>query len=85
MPLGRNEGGKIDLGALGLADDDSSIAPNLRPLAIVEAVARAGVPVTPTQVNQAIGLPKQTLHRQGRPACHQGHAPGLLVENSTWL
>jgi len=30
---------------------------------ILEAVSRYGVPVTPTEVNRTIGLPKQTLHR----------------------
>ncbi len=62
MPLGRDFGGNVDLGELGIAAE-GSIAPNLRPMAIAEAVARAGVPVTPTQVNQELGLPKQTLHR----------------------
>lgn len=63
MPLGRKGGQKIDLGTFGLEEDEGAIPPNLRPLAIVEAVAQAGVPVTPTQVNQTLGLPKQTLHR----------------------
>lgn len=35
----------------------------MRLLAILEEVARLGVPATPTEVNKAIGLPKQTLHR----------------------
>ena len=30
---------------------------------VPEAVARAGVPVTPTEVNARIGLPKPTIHR----------------------
>lgn len=38
-------------------------APNLRLLLVLEEVARVGVPATPTQINQNIGLPKQTLHR----------------------
>ena len=30
---------------------------------VIEEIARAGVPVTPTDVNAAIGLPKPTIHR----------------------
>nr|WP_216366912.1 IclR family transcriptional regulator [Halovulum dunhuangense] len=30
---------------------------------VIEEIARAGVPVTPTEVNAAIGLPKPTIHR----------------------
>lgn len=46
-------------------DDESAskTAPNMRLLAIVEAIAEAGVPVTPTEVNQKLGLPKPTIHR----------------------
>lgn len=36
---------------------------SLRLLLILEEVARVGVPTTPTEINRAIGLPKQTLHR----------------------
>jgi len=35
----------------------------MRLLAILEEIARLGVPATPTEVNKAIGIPKQTLHR----------------------
>ena len=35
----------------------------LRTLVILEEVARAGAPVTPTEINRAIGLPKPTIHR----------------------
>lgn len=45
-------------------DDTESTTPrNLRFLLILEEVARVGVPMTPTEINQNIGLPKQTLHR----------------------
>lgn len=37
--------------------------PSLRLLLILERVARAGVPVTPTAVNEELGLPKPTIHR----------------------
>jgi DNA-binding IclR family transcriptional regulator len=36
---------------------------SLRLLLILEEVARVGIPATPTEINRAIGLPKQTLHR----------------------
>lgn len=36
---------------------------SMRLLLILEEAARIGVPVTPTEINRAIGLPKQTLHR----------------------
>lgn len=36
---------------------------SLRALMILEALARIGVPATPTEVNRSLGLPKQTLHR----------------------
>lgn len=39
------------------------VAPNLRLLHVIEAVAKAGVPVTPTDVNTELGLPKATIHR----------------------
>lgn len=41
----------------------AQIAPNLRLLAILEEVARAGVPVTPSFVSEAVGLPVPTIHR----------------------
>ncbi|WP_171210255.1 MULTISPECIES: IclR family transcriptional regulator [unclassified Ruegeria] len=39
------------------------IPTNLRLLLVLEAMAKAGVPLTPTEVNQDIGLPKPTIHR----------------------
>lgn len=36
---------------------------SIRLLLILEEVARLGRPATPTEINLAIGLPKQTLHR----------------------
>jgi DNA-binding IclR family transcriptional regulator len=36
---------------------------SLRFLLILEEIAQIGKPVTPTEVNKALGLPKQTLHR----------------------
>ncbi|WP_372886425.1 IclR family transcriptional regulator [Shimia sp.] len=40
-----------------------AIPTNLRPLLVLEAMASAGVPITPTEVNQSLGLPKPTIHR----------------------
>lgn len=40
-----------------------TIPTNLRLLLVLEEVARAGVPVTPTDVNAKLGLPKPTIHR----------------------
>ena len=40
-----------------------TIPTNLRLLMVVEQIARAGVPVTPTDVNAELGLPKPTIHR----------------------
>ncbi|MEJ6395440.1 IclR family transcriptional regulator [Gymnodinialimonas sp. 2305UL16-5] len=40
-----------------------TIPTNLRLLLVLEEVARAGVPVTPTEVNAQLSLPKPTIHR----------------------
>ena len=54
--------------AEGEEDGTRAVPTNLRPMLIMEAVARAGAPVTPTEVNaalaaQGVGLPKPTVHR----------------------
>lgn len=51
-----------------MADDDlhastSQIPTNLRLLMLLEEVAKAGVPVTPSAVNETLHLPKPTIHR----------------------
>ncbi|WP_299817594.1 IclR family transcriptional regulator [uncultured Jannaschia sp.] len=43
--------------------ESGKIPTNLRLLTVIEHVARAGVPVTPTSVNESLGLPKPTIHR----------------------
>ena len=43
--------------------DGGRIATNLRMLLILEALADAREPLTPTQVNARVGLPKQSIHR----------------------
>jgi len=44
-------------------DKSETIPTNLRLLMVMEEVSRLGVPVTPTEVNQILGLPKPTIHR----------------------
>ena len=39
-----------------------TIPTNLRLLLVLEEVAKSGVPVTPTDVNASLGLPKPTIH-----------------------
>lgn len=49
-----------------MADDSektAAIPTNLRLLLVLEAMATAGVSITPTEVNQSLGLPKPTIHR----------------------
>ena len=40
-----------------------TIPTNLRLLMVLEEVARVGIPVTPTEVNATLELPKPTIHR----------------------
>ncbi len=40
-----------------------TIPTNLRLLLVLEEVARSGVPITPTEVNAKLELPKPTIHR----------------------
>jgi DNA-binding IclR family transcriptional regulator len=44
-------------------DKSETIPTNLRLLMVIEEIARAGVPITPTDVNTHLGLPKPTIHR----------------------
>lgn len=43
--------------------ESSSIPSSLRLLTVIEEVARAGLPITPTNANKHLGLPKPTIHR----------------------
>ncbi len=43
--------------------ENGNIPTNLRLLLVLEELARVGVPLTPTDVNANIGLPKPTIHR----------------------
>ncbi|SEW18523.1 transcriptional regulator, IclR family [Cognatiyoonia koreensis] len=42
---------------------DGNIPTNLRLLFVLEELAEIGVPITPTEVNAKLGLPKPTVHR----------------------
>jgi DNA-binding IclR family transcriptional regulator len=44
-------------------ENSGQIPTNLRLLLLLEEVAKVGVPVTPSVVNEALGLPKPTIHR----------------------
>ena len=46
-----------------MTDGGGGIPSTLRLLIVLETVAKAGRPVTPTEVNAALGLPKPTIHR----------------------
>ncbi len=54
-------------------DSKGQIPTNLRLLVVIEEVVRAGVPVTPSAVNEALGLPKPTIHRLFATAEAQGY------------
>lgn len=56
------------------SDETGQIPTNLRLLMLLEEVARAGVPVTPSAVNEVLGLPKPTVHR----LFHTAEAEGFL-------
>ncbi|MFV2053059.1 IclR family transcriptional regulator [Aliiroseovarius sp. YM-037] len=43
--------------------DSGTIPTNMRLLLLLEELARVGVPVTPTEVNETLNLPKPTIHR----------------------
>lgn len=70
-------------------DKEGTIPTNLRLLLVLEAMAEAGVPVTPTELNQKLNLPKPTIHRlfatlesEGfiqREIDGRGYSPGLRL------
>ncbi|MEQ8655352.1 MAG: IclR family transcriptional regulator [Kiloniellales bacterium] len=47
----------------GIEERGETIPTNLRLLLVLEEIAAWGEPVTPTDLNQKIGLPKPTIHR----------------------
>lgn len=44
-------------------EQNETIPTNLRLLFVLEELAKSGVPMTPTEINQKLGLPKPTIHR----------------------
>lgn len=46
-----------------MPNSEDRIATNLRTLLILEVIGTSGEPMTPTEINHSIGLPKQTIHR----------------------
>lgn len=46
-----------------MLEQNDTIPTNLRLLFVLEELAKSGVPMTPTEINQKLGLPKPTIHR----------------------
>ena len=51
---------------------DERVATNLRTLLILEAVAASDRPLSPTEINRDIGLPKQSIHRLCQTLVEEG-------------
>ncbi|MEO0545852.1 MAG: IclR family transcriptional regulator [Pseudomonadota bacterium] len=58
---------------------EDRIATNLRTLLILEAVAMSSEPMTPTEINAQIGLPKQSIHR----LCQTLLEEGFLIKDTS--
>ncbi len=58
---------------------ESRVATNLRTLLILEEVARSAEPLSPTEINKAIGLPKQSIHR----LCQTLTDEGFLIRDES--
>ena len=52
------------------------IPTNLRTLMILEVLGKSDKPMTPTEINAHIGLPKQTIHR----LCNTLEAEGFIIQ-----
>lgn len=63
--------------ALEKNEESDRIAPNLRALMILEVLAEAGRPLTPTEINESLLLPKPTIHR----LCHTLLEQGFLARD----
>ena len=63
--------------ALEKHEENDRIAPNLRALMILEVLADAGRPLTPTEINETLQLPKPTIHR----LCHTLLEQGFLARD----
>lgn len=53
--------------------DTGRIATNLRTLRILEILGNSERPMTPTQINASLGLPKQTIHRLCKTLLEEGY------------
>lgn len=53
--------------------ESGRIATNLRTLRILEILGNADQPMTPTQINLELGLPKQTIHRLCKTLVEEGY------------
>ncbi len=51
---------------------EDRIPTNLRTLLILEVLGRSDRALSPTEINQSIGLPKQTIHRLCAKLEHEG-------------
>ena len=58
---------------------EERVATNLRNLLILEALANSDSPLTPTEINRDIGLPKQSIHR----LCQTLVDEGFLIRDVT--
>lgn len=56
-----------------LTDQDDRIPTNLRTLRILEVLGASDTPMTPTQINNELGLPKQTVHRLCKTLVAEGY------------
>lgn len=60
-------------------EDETRIPTNLRTLLILEVLAKSGRALTPTEINQQLGLPKQTVHR----LCTTLQREGFLIRDGS--
>ena len=65
--------------ALEKHEENYRIAPSLRALMILEVLADAGRPLTPTEINETLQLPKPTIHRLCHTLLEQGFLAGALL------
>jgi len=60
-------------------EDEKRIPTNLRTLLILEILGRSDTPLTPTEINRELGLPKQTIHR----LCDTLMREGFVIRDTT--
>ncbi len=58
-------------------DSADRTPPGQRRLSILEVLTAAGYPMTPTDINESLGLPKPTVHR----LCNELHLDGYLTKD----